>query len=273
MSGFLGIARERVFSPGKVNADRLILEAVAAALQRGGHAVQVVSADDELTAPARDTTVFTMAQGERALATLRQWECAGVRVINSVAAVLNCHRHRMVEHFRQAGIAAPETIELGTSAAGLQWPSWLDGDGGWLKRGDVHATESGDVVLVRGAAAAAAAVAQLRQRGIARAVLQRHVAGPVIKFYAVADGWLAYYPALATPLQLTAAQLLELRALAAAAAGALGVEVYGGDCVACAGGGFQLIDLNDWPSYAPCRAVAADVIAAHLQAQRESSDW
>ena len=50
---FLGIARERVFSPGKVEDDRAILEAVAARLAATWR-VRLVNADDPLppVAPA-----------------------------------------------------------------------------------------------------------------------------------------------------------------------------------------------------------------------------
>jgi hypothetical protein len=271
MSEFLGIARERVFSPGKVDADRAILDAVADELRHGGHVVRLVSAEEPLAMPSRKVTVFTMSQGEQALATLRQWERGGIHVINSVDAILNCHRHRMVERFQRAGIATPETILLDPAVPDL-WPAWLTTDGGWLKRGDVHATEPDDVVFVRDVAAADAAVTRFRARGIARAVLQRHVVGTVIKFYATQGGFLAWFPPPGAAVGLTPEQVAGLRQLAHAGARALGLEVYGGDCVANVNGQLHLIDMNDWPSYASCRAAAAGAIAAHLVALTESSD-
>ncbi|HUI27922.1 MAG TPA: hypothetical protein VL403_17705 [Candidatus Kryptonia bacterium] len=264
MSEFLGIARERVFSPGKVEADRAILDAVAGELRRRGHRVHVVSADERLPTPSRATTVFTMSQGELALATLRRWEMAGVRVVNSVDAILNCHRHRMIERLASAGVAAPETILLDPARVDA-WPPWLVTDGGWIKRGDVHATESDDVVFVRDQAAAILVLARFQSRGIARAVLQRHVAGSVIKFYATRGGFLAWFPAADGALDLSADQARALRRLAQAGARALGLDIYGGDCVADVNGGLQLIDLNDWPSYARCRSAAAGAIAAYLE--------
>jgi len=267
MSEFLGIARERVFSPGKVDADRGILEAVAEVLRRSGHRVRVVSAEEVLPQPAAGTVVFTMSQGERALAAVRDWERAGIRVINSVDSILNCHRHRMLACFRRASVATPETLLWEDRAA---WPEWLAGDGGWLKRGDVHATEAGDVVFVADAAAATEALHRLRARGIERVVLQRHVPGVVLKFYAIANGFLAWYPPPETALEIGSAQVAEPRAVAAAGARAVGLEVYGGDCVVDANGRLRLIDLNDWPSYAPCRAAAAEAIATYLEAQSES---
>ena len=43
--------------------------------------------------------------------------------------------------------------------------------------------------------------------------------------------------------------------------------VPGGDCVRDLSGKLHLIDLNDWPSFASCRAAAASHIAAYVQAQ------
>ena len=48
------------------------------------------------------------------------------------------------------------------------------------------------------------------------------------------------------------------------AAGALGLEVYGGDAIATASGDLVLLDLNAWPSFALYRDEAAPVIAEYL---------
>ena len=264
MNAFLGIAREPIFSPGKVDADRAILDAVAGVLARRGHRVRIVSAEEPLTPPEHGTTVFTMSQGPRALATLREWERAGVRVVNAVSSILGCHRHRLRDQLARVGVPTPETLVL-EGEAPPAWPAWLITDGGWLKRGDVHATEPDDVVPVRGSAAAMEAMARMRARGIARVALQRHVEGRVCKFYGAANGFLATFSPGGTSLALAAEQLAALRALAMAAARAVGLEVYGGDCVFSPSAGVALIDLNDWPSYGPCRAAAADAIADHLE--------
>src|SRR5258707_680781 len=58
----------------------------------------------------------------------------------------------------------------------------------WVKRGDVHAMERDDVVFAADRTALGAALARLRARGIVAAAVQAHVAGPVVKFYGVADG-------------------------------------------------------------------------------------
>lgn len=272
MSAFLGITRERIFSPGKVDADRAILDAVAEALRRRGHVARVADGEAELPEPVPGEAVLAMCQGASALATLRTWERQGVVVINSVEAILGCHRTRLLEALRRAAVRAPEALLMETNATALgPWPDWLDSSGGWLKRGDVHATEADDVVFVRDAATARAAVARLRDRGVAQAALQRHVEGTTLKFYAAGDELIAWLPPPGARPHLAPAQLAALGGIARAAARAVGLDVYGGDCVLDREGGLSLIDLNDWPSYSACRSAAAEAIVRHLEARLETA--
>jgi glutathione synthase/RimK-type ligase-like ATP-grasp enzyme len=260
---FLGVARERVYSLGKVDDDRAIIDAVAARLA-GAHRVRVVSAEEPLPEIAPPTIVFTMCQGPAALSAVRRWEAAGVRVINSSAAIANTHRERMLAALEQHGIAHPTSVVLRTDA-GDELPSWVDA-GAWLKRGDVHATEPDDVARVDQRAAARTALAAMQRRGIATALVQRHVPGEVFKFYAVRGSFFVCVPPQATaapPRDEHAA----MHTLAEAAAAALELEVYGGDCVRDRDHNLWLIDLNDWPSYARCRSGASEAIASYLTAQ------
>lgn len=264
MTAFLGIARERVYSPGKVEDDRAILEAVADRL-RARHRVAVVSADDPLPDVAPPTVVFAMCQGPAALAALRRWEAAGVRVVNAVAGIENAHRRRMLAAFARHRLPHPESVVV-DSAGGAALPPWVEA-GAWLKRGDVHATEAGDVVRVADRAAARAALAGFAARGIAAACLQRHVAGDVLKFYAVRGG--AFFACYGGEgVDLDAGADARLQALAEAGAASLELEVFGGDCVRDGNGGLWLIDLNDWPSYGRCRFRAAEAIASYVEQAR-----
>jgi len=267
MSHFLGITREPEFSPGKVDADRAILELTAEQLRTRGHTVQVCNAADETwPEPAGGTVVFTMAQGARALQRLRQWETRGVRIVNRPGGILNCQRHRTVAAFAATDLAFPETVLLPTAGA-PPLPTWIAVAGAWIKRGDVHATDPADVVYVTDAAAAGAALHRFHARGIAAAVVQRHMAGTVLKFYGVRDGFFHCVPP-ASGAALPAEVLHGIDALGRRAADLLEVEIYGGDCVVDVNGELTLIDLNDWPSYAPCRAHAAGAIAAYVLAQK-----
>jgi hypothetical protein len=266
MSAFLGITRERVFSPGKVEDDSAILHLVAEELRQSGHTVAVVAGDDErCPEPAGRTIVFAMCQGPRALERLRRWQARGVRVINRPEAILNCQRRRTIAAFAQAATPFPESVLVHTATQPML-PEWIANGGAWVKRGDVHATAADDVVFVDGAAAARAALRRSCERGIEWAVLQRHVAGTVLKFYAVRQRFFHYVRPPGHDV-LAPETVRRIDALGQQAARVLNVEVYGGVCVCGVDGALTLIDLNDWPSYAACRREAAREIAGYLLAQ------
>lgn len=266
MRHFLGIKREAVFSPGRVDDDAQILFAVADQLRESGHRVDVIDAEQtSWPQPEPQTVVFTMAQGETALRRLQQWEEAGVRVINSVEGVRNCQRYRTVPRLSAGDVAFPAS-QIVSSGSAFAAPRWLGASAAWIKRGDVHATEADDVVFVEDVDAARDALQRFAQRGIERAVIQHHVPGTVIKFYAVRGDFFFHVPPADTTL-LSPSLIRGIDTLGRRAAAALSVEVYGGDCVVADDGALTLIDLNDWPSYARCRFSAAAAIAAYVGAQ------
>jgi choline kinase len=261
---FLGVARERRYSPGKVDDDRAILDAVATRLA-GTYRVRVVSADAPLSDVAPPTLVFAMCQGPAALESLRRWEAAGVRVVNSAAAIENTHRSRMLAAFERQGVPHPPS-RLPRTDAPAELPEWFEA-GASLKRGDVHATDPDDVVRVDSGAAARSALETMRRRGIANALVQRHVEGEVFKFYAVRGRFFACFPPPDASRVLAPAEEMAMNELAEVGAAALDLEVFGGDCVRDRQMGLWIIDLNDWPSYARCRSGASEAIASYLTAQ------
>src|SRR5581483_427894 len=109
-------------------------------------------------------------------------------------------------------------------------------------------------------------------RGIAWAALQQHVAGPVVKFYAVTDGrFFRWYDAEAGfGKERPRIDEDRLKALAFDAAALLGLEVFGGDVAFPRPDRPVLIDINDWPSFAPFRDEAARAIAAYIQDRMEN---
>ena len=90
--------------------------------------------------------------------------------------------------------------------------------------------------------------------------MQAHRAGDEIKFYGVAGRGLFHWfysgTARKYPFSFT-----ELESLANRAATAVGLDIFGGDVIVSASGELALIDLNDWPSFAPCRERASYAIA------------
>jgi hypothetical protein len=269
VSEFLGIAREPLYSPGKIVADRAILEAVATGLRTHHHRVRVLSADEALPTVSPGTTVFTMCQGPKALQVLRHWQRLGVRVVNTPEAIENCHRHRMVAAFERDGVRHPPSTLVDTNRPD-DLPGWT-AEGAWLKRSDVHATEPGDVSRVDGTSAARIGLRRLAGRGIDRALVQHHVEGQVFKFYAVSGLFFAALPVAGGVPELPETERKAMTALAERGAAALGLEIFGGDCVRDRLGGLWLIDLNDWPSYAPCRTSAAEAISTYLDTQSEQT--
>jgi hypothetical protein len=141
----------------------------------------------------------------------------------------------------------------------------------WVKRADVHNTQDGDVVFAETERAVEDVLDALHRRGIARAVLQPHVTGDLVKFYGIGPAgprgeppWFRWFY---HKDQTVAGHPLEPRQLgrvARRAAAALGLEVYGGDAIATPAGELVLLDLNAWPSFALYREEAAERIAAHL---------
>jgi hypothetical protein len=133
-----------------------------------------------------------------------------------------------------------------------------------LKRGDVHASVPADVQRLNSTSELADAIQEFHQRGIVTAAVQTHCAGDEIKFYGIGDGeffhW--FYSREPTGYSFDNAALVSL---AASAARAVGLDIFGGDIIVASNGDLTVIDLNDWPSFAPCRDAAADAIASFIR--------
>jgi len=213
----------------------------------------------EITTPV----VFSMCQGPEANHALQQIEARGTLIVNSPRAVQGCYRTNLCRvDGAAASIMAPTTL-VATARDGAQ----LDFAGGrsyWVKRGDVHATQQGDVVRVTSRADTLEVLDGFRRRGIGEAALQPHIPGQVVKFYGVVGTpFFRYYTEGDFKLCPVAFNLA--RPAIDRLARAIGLEVYGGDAVLAESGEIFVIDVNDWPSFAYFRAEAAEVIAARLQ--------
>jgi len=263
-----GIFRERAHSPGRENDDAEILRLTGKHLEAEGFQV-VLKGPEELSGPfdGRPRCAFLMCERLEALRQLRAWEAGGAPLVNRPEAVLNTYRVRMVTRLAAAGLPFVESRLVPT--AGGRSDGALPA---WVKRADVHNTHGGDVVFAPTGDAVEAALRGLAARGIARAVIQPHLEGDLVKFYGVGVGptgpgetpWFRwFYPKdqRAARYPLDAAQLASL---ATGAAAALGLEVYGGDALVSAPGTIVLLDLNAWPSFALYRDEAAARIASHL---------
>lgn len=266
-----GVYRELAHSPGRETDDAEILRAAGAELSARGFDV-ALKGPDELPDTADFGSVppflFVMCEQVGVVEKLAAWERRGTKIVNSPAGIRNTDRERTIALFGRAGVPYPKS-ELVTTrgAASAAFPGPC-----WVKRGDVHATEAGDVAFAGDAAALAGHLDRFAGRGIARAVVQDHVPGDLIKFYGVAGlagdaGRPSWFQWFYHRDQALANHPFDADALAAAvarAAGALSLEVYGGDAIVSADGAIHVIDVNAWPSFALFRPLAAASIAALL---------
>jgi hypothetical protein len=265
-----GIYREPAHSPGRESDDAEILRATAAELAALGFSVELKAPEElpEVDDAGVPPFLFAMCEGIPIVERLAAWERCGVCVVNRPEAIRNTDRERTIALFEKHGVPFPRSLLVETASSrslGMPGPCWI-------KRGDVHATQEGDVSFAPGPSDVAAGLARLAARGIGNAVVQEHVPGDLIKFYGVAgadDGherpsWFRWFYHRDQTLSNHSFSEDSLAAATTKAALALGLEVYGGDAIASEGGMITVIDLNAWPSFALYRQAAAEHIAALL---------
>jgi hypothetical protein len=263
-----GIFRESTHSPGRESDDTEILRLTGKHLEAKGFQVELKAADEVVEIEVdRPRFVFLMCERLDVLRHLRELEVSGVPHVNSPRAVHNTYRDRMIAVLDEANVPFIPSRVVGTA----EHP-----DAGalpvWVKRGDVHNTQEGDVVFASTTAAVHAALRGLAARGIPRAVLQPHVGGDLIKFYGIGAGggphreppWFRWFYHKDQRLSGYPLDPRALARLVRRAAAALGLEVYGGDAIATGGGELVLLDVNAWPSFALYRDEASAGIASYL---------
>jgi glutathione synthase/RimK-type ligase-like ATP-grasp enzyme len=260
MKRLLGLHREKQYSPGRHQSnDALLLEQIAHRLRERDFSVDLMTLEEANGARSEVALVFSMCQGRSALDDLAHWEREGVKIINSPRAALNTHRDRLPALMAEARIPFPQTHLVNTRESADAHSLDLEA-GIWLKRGNVHASVTADVQWIDSRERLETGLADFSRRGIELAALQAHRAGDEIKFYGVAGGaffhWFYSGNARKHPFDFS-----ELQNLGNEAAAAAGLDIFGGDVIVSPAGELTLIDLNDWPSFAPCRERASYAIA------------
>ena len=259
----LGIYREPEFSPGKVEADAAILDAVLSELKREGVEIQAMDAVSFASgAPVRADLVLPMCQGPRALERLAEIEQSGAIAINSALSIRNCYRDLLAAGLESAGVPTPVgALVPAHEPLDARKLSGLDlAAGVFVKRGDLHALAPEDVQRAADRAEVESILADFVRRGIRFAYVQQEVVGRVIKFYGVSGGSHFSVHPEDNEKEIPEAAVRALSEAANAAAGALGLQAWGGDAV-LSGDRFAIIDFNDWPSYSRVRGPAARAIA------------
>lgn len=272
-----GIMRAGAYSPNHIGNDAAIFNAAAEQLRKRGCQVNIYSEEQFNRDGVEENVIMTMCRESRSIEHLQQEENKGKIVINSGYGIENCTRERMTRILQGNGIPYPESLIVNTDEAIKPMLKKSGFKSCWIKRGDFHAMHKEDVSYVRHSEEAQEVLQEYFLRDIRRAVINVHLDGDLIKFYGVNGTpffhW--FYPfdsghskygweKVNGKSQGIKFDVAHLKSICNLAASELNVEIYGGDCIVSPDGDIKIIDFNDWPSFAPCRAEAAPHIAKRI---------
>lgn len=266
------IMRAGVFSPNHIGNDATILNTVAEQLRKRGCEVNIYSEEEFCAGPVSEPVIISMGRERRTTDLLQSLEDQGRLVINSGYGIENCIRERQARILLGSNIPYPASIIVDTDEAVRPRLQKLGFTQCWIKRGDFHAQHAEDVSYVRTPVEAQDVLQEYFLRGFRRAVISRHLPGRLVKFYGVVGTpffhWFLPYEAEPLNLRDEANRRTDetLRTLCRNAARELNLVVYGGECIQADDGSLSIIDFNDWPSFATCRAEAATNIAKAVMA-------
>lgn len=255
-----GIKRKEIYSPNHVTNDLAIILETEKNLAGLGYKVNLYDEEYIEENTFEEEFVFSMAQGVPGILRLKSMAGSKKVMVNTPVSALNCHRIAMINLIVKSGVPFPKSLIINTNTDFFD--SFLTFTVGkvWLKRGDVHAEHREDVLLVYSNEELNTTLKEFRKRGIKEAVIQQHLDGDVIKFYAVNDPQFFHWFYL-NGTNHTKFDLEKLKQYAFKSAAALGLDIFGGDAIISPDGSITIIDINDWPSFAPVRNEAAKSIA------------
>lgn len=269
-----GIMRAGAYSPNHIGNDAAIFNATADQLRKRGCTVNNYSEEQFNSGKVKERVILNMCREQESIKRLQDMEDDGCIVVNSGYGIENCTRERMTRILMGHNIPYPDSVIVNTDEAVVNQLRKAGINNCWIKRGDFHAMHKEDVSYVRHAEEAQEVLQEYFYRGIKRAVINRHLVGDLIKFYGIHNSpfFFWFYPfdeghskygleAINGKSKGIDFDIERLKGICHDAAEALGVEVYGGDCIVSPEGDIRIIDFNDWPSFAPCRNEAAPFIA------------
>ncbi|WP_221393221.1 hypothetical protein [Dyadobacter sp. NIV53] len=275
----LGVHRNKQFSPNHIGNDDAIFSLTAQALEKTGCNISICSEDEFLKMEkVSQRFIFTMARQKEVVKKMQDLEKSGTVIVNSAFGIENCFRTNMTNGLVDNQIPYPKSFVVPTSYSGDEVFEQLPGKGFWIKRGDFHAIHKEDVTFAYTKKEAKEILREYSLRDIPDAVISEHLVGDLVKFYGVygTDFFFWFYPYDLNHHKYSAYEEINgkslyhsfeennLKTLANASAEVLGVDIYGGDAIVGKDGSFHIIDLNDWPSFAPCRDDAAVFIAKRI---------
>ncbi len=275
----LGIHRNKKFSPNHIGNDEAIFLLTADQLRQLGVNVTICTEQEFMELEKVDYKyIFAMARKKKVVKRLQLLEDSGAIVVNSGYGIENCYRTNMTQGLIGNDIPHPKCFIVTTDYQDNDVFDQLPGKGFWIKRGDFHAIHKEDVTFAGSRAEAKEILKEYARRNIPDAVISEHLPGDLVKFYGVrgTDFFYSFYPydnnhhkyaeyeAINGRSHHYAFSPDELKTVADLAAKALKVDIYGGDAIVGKDGSFHIIDLNDWPSFAPCRELSVPFIADRI---------
>lgn len=272
-----GVMRSGIYSPNHVGNDAAIITDVAKQLRKRGCSVTLYSETQFQETDIKEDVILSMAREEASILKLQRLEKLGKLVINSGNGISNSVREVMARLLMNADIPYPDSIIVDTNENIVKELEKLGINNCWVKRGESYSLHKEDVTYCRHRAEAQDMLHEYFYRGIRRAVINRHLEGDLVKFYGVREEpfFFWFYPfdmghskygweVVNGKSQGFKFDEKELRAICERASELMDVPIYGGDCIIDSEGGIQIIDFNDWPSFAPCRDAAAPAIAKYV---------
>lgn len=260
MQTIAGIRRQSLYSPNHIENDTKILMRTAEHLIDMGVIVKIYEEQDLGSIEIKESVIFSMAQGERSLDELLKLENEGRVIINTPQAAIKCFRMNMVNILSQNQIPFPKSYVLPVdNKNGISFDDF-NARKIWVKRGDVHAVHREDVTLVYSEEERKNIFREFEKRGIEYAVHQEHLEGDVIKFYSIKNSSFFHWYYL-NGINHTPFDKNQLFELASRSAEILGLDIFGGDAIISPDGSISIIDINDWPSFAPIREQSSKEIA------------
>ena len=269
-----GILRAGAYSPNHIGNDTAIFNATADELRTRGCQVNIYTEEQFNRKGVEESIILNMCRERESIRRLQNLEDEGRLVINSGYGIENCTRERMTRILLAAGIPYPKSLIVNTNENIKPLIEEAGFTSCWIKRCDFHAMHKEDVSYVRHADEAQEVLQEYFYRGITRAVINMHLVGDLVKFYGIKDSNFFYwfYPFDRGHSKYGWEQVngesqgfefdeKYLKDICNRAAEEVNIEIYGGDCIVAQDGSIQIIDFNDWPSFAPCRNEAAPHIA------------
>lgn len=266
---FAGIRRKTEFSPNHEINDLLIINKTAENLRQMGAVVNFY--DEESINPDKihENLIFSMVQGPNGIKQLLRLSQQKLLIINSPESVHSCYRANMLKMLPKGGIPIPRSLLISTDMMMNGEISQFNSDKIWVKRSDVHAVRKEDVISIDlNQDKVNCTLKDFKNRQIENVIIQEHISGDVVKFYAVreTDFFFWYYTDKKNKFEFVEEQLREL---AMSSARILGLYIYGGDAIISQDGNITIIDINDWPSFAPIRDEASKHISKLLYRKAE----